>query len=83
MIEAAVEEFLRYDSPIQSAARIAMEDVELGGQRIDKGQRVTMIVGPRTGTPCGCQILTSWTSPEKTTATCRSGLVLAFVWAPH
>ena len=31
MIETAVEEFLRYDSPIPAVARIAMEDIELGG----------------------------------------------------
>ena len=45
MIETAVEDFLRYESPIQSAARIAMEDIEIGGQRIDKGQRVTLMLG--------------------------------------
>jgi cytochrome P450 len=51
MIETAIEEFLLYDSPIQSAARIAMEDMELGGQSIDKGQRVAMIVGAANRDP--------------------------------
>ncbi|MFP6636698.1 MAG: cytochrome P450, partial [Dehalococcoidia bacterium] len=37
--------FLRYESPIQSAARIAMEGIKIGGQRIDKGQRVTLMLG--------------------------------------
>ena len=45
MIETDVKEFLRYESPIQSAARIAMEDIEIGGQRIDKDQRVTLMLG--------------------------------------
>lgn len=51
MIETAVEEFLRYDSPVQSAARIAMADIELGGKRIDKGQRVTMVLGAANRDP--------------------------------
>jgi cytochrome P450 len=34
---AAVEEFLRYESPVQAALRIAREPVELGGVRIPAG----------------------------------------------
>lgn len=34
---AAVEEFLRYESPVQAALRVAREPVELGGVRIPAG----------------------------------------------
>lgn len=40
LIPAAVEETLRYDSPVQMLFRIAREDVEMHGQRIPKGSMV-------------------------------------------
>lgn len=36
----AVEEFLRYDSPILSLGRIVKEDTELGGKQLTAGERV-------------------------------------------
>ena len=38
LAESAVEEFLRYDGPVQGTARVAMEQIEVGGQKIDEGQ---------------------------------------------
>ena len=38
LVESAVEEFLRYDGPVQGTARVAMADVEIGGQTIKEGQ---------------------------------------------
>jgi cytochrome P450 len=38
LAEPAVEEFLRYDGPVQGTARVAMEDIEIGGQTIQEGQ---------------------------------------------
>jgi len=38
LVESAVEEFLRYDGPVQGTARVAMADVEIGGQAIKEGQ---------------------------------------------
>lgn len=40
LIPAAVEETLRYDSPVQMLFRIAREDVEMHGERIPKGAMV-------------------------------------------
>jgi cytochrome P450 len=34
LLHAAVEELLRYDSPVQATVRVATEDVEIGGQKI-------------------------------------------------
>ena len=42
---SAVEELLRYDCPVQMDGRTAMEDVEIGGKQIAKGQGVLMLIG--------------------------------------
>ena len=45
LIRSAVEEFLRYDSPVQYIARITTEDVEVGGVPIGKGEQLICVVG--------------------------------------
>jgi cytochrome P450 len=37
LVPAAIEEMLRYDSPVQLTSRIATEDVEVGGSVIPAG----------------------------------------------
>jgi cytochrome P450 len=44
-VPSATEECLRYDSSVQMAGRMTVEPVEIGGQAIDAGQRVIMILG--------------------------------------
>ena len=39
-METAVEEFLRYDSPILSVGRMVKEETELGGKQLSAGERV-------------------------------------------
>lgn len=51
LVEGAVEELLRYDSPAQIAGRWTTEAIELGGQRIPPGQRVTMLLGAANRDP--------------------------------
>jgi cytochrome P450 len=41
----AVEELLRYDSPVQLVSRVAYEDVELGGVTVGAGERVVAYLG--------------------------------------
>jgi cytochrome P450 len=41
----AVEELLRYDSPVQINRRMTRVDVELGGQRIAAGDRILTVIG--------------------------------------
>ena len=77
MIETAIEEFLLYDSPIQSAARIAMEDMELGGQSIDKGQRVAMIVGAANRDP------ERFSDPDRLDITREDNRHLSFGFGSH
>ncbi len=40
----AVEELLRYDSPFQMTSRTALEDVELGGKTIRKGDQLYVLL---------------------------------------
>jgi cytochrome P450 len=40
----ATEEALRYDSPVKSIQRIAMDDIEIGGQTIHKDDRVRWFI---------------------------------------
>lgn len=42
---AAVEEILRFRSPVQMTARIAMEDIEIDGLCIAKGESVVALLG--------------------------------------
>jgi cytochrome P450 len=45
IIGAAVEELLRYDSPVSWLVRVALEDLVVRGRRIEKGQRVFVSIG--------------------------------------
>ena len=51
LIDTAVEEFLRYDSPIQHQTRVAREDFKLDGQQIRQGQRVLPMLGAANRDP--------------------------------
>ena len=47
----AIEECLRYDSPVQSRTRVVTADIELGGQRIAAGQTLFLLVGAANRDP--------------------------------
>ena len=51
LLDNAIEELLRHQSPIQYMGRIAMEDVEIGGTAIPDGQRIRMYVGAANRDP--------------------------------
>jgi cytochrome P450 len=51
LIKSAVEELLRYESPIQFTARVAREDVDLDGRRIRGGQTVVALFGAANRDP--------------------------------
>lgn len=48
---AAVEELLRYDSPVQLVIRFTHEELELGGRTIPKGARVMLLLGAANHDP--------------------------------
>jgi len=45
LAESAVEELLRFDSPVQLVSRVVYEPVELGGMTIEPGERVVAYLG--------------------------------------
>lgn len=45
LVAAAVEEFLRYDAPIQAAARMVTEPFELAGRTIRRGRLLVLLLG--------------------------------------
>jgi len=51
LIISAVEELLRYDSPLQRQTRVAKEDFELAGKHICKGQPVLSMLGAANRDP--------------------------------
>lgn len=51
LIETAVDEFLRYESPTQFTGRTATADCELGGKRIAKGDFVVLGLGAANRDP--------------------------------
>jgi cytochrome P450 len=51
LIEVAVEELLRFDSPLQRIWRMATEDVEIDGKHIRKGQIVLPTMGAANRDP--------------------------------
>ena len=51
MMDSAINELLRYDSPVQLDGRIVQEDVEISGVRIQAGQRVISSIGAANRDP--------------------------------
>lgn len=51
LIRTAIEELLRYDSPVQIAGRGARADVEIGGQVIRAGEPTMLLVGAANRDP--------------------------------
>ena len=51
LLVRATEELLRYDSPVKRAPRIALEDIELAGQKIREGEKVMAIINAANRDP--------------------------------
>jgi hypothetical protein len=51
LIAGAVDELLRYDSPVQVLGRTATQDMELGGRSIGKGQGIVLLLGSANRDP--------------------------------
>ena len=51
LLDGAIEELLRYDTPVQRMARFAKEETELAGFTIKKGETVVAIMGAANRDP--------------------------------
>ena len=51
LTDSAVEEFLRYDGPVQSTARVATEQLEIRGKTIEQAQLVIALLGAANRDP--------------------------------
>ncbi len=51
LIDATVEELLRFDSSVQIDGRTVLEDVEIGGKKISAGQRLILLIGAANRDP--------------------------------
>jgi hypothetical protein len=51
LLPAAIEEFMRFDSPLQLFERTATEDVEIGGITVGKGQKIAALLGSANHDP--------------------------------
>ncbi len=77
MIPAAVEELLRFVSPVLWVSRVPAEDIELNGQVLRKGSRVQLGIGAANHDP------SEFTNPEQLDFTRPKVNSLAFGYGPH
>ena len=77
LIPAAVEELLRFESPIQHTARVAREDVVLGGKNIRRGQSVIAVIAAGNRDPV------RFPQPDTLDLKRTDNRHLAFGWGAH
>ena len=77
LIPSAVEELLRYESPSQHTARLAPDDVELGGKTIRKRQAVIAVMGAANRDP------ERFPDPDRLDICRQDNRHVAFAWASH
>jgi hypothetical protein len=77
LIPSAVEELLRYESPSQHTARLARENVELGGRQIRKRDAVIAVMGAANRDP------DRFPDPDRLDVARTDNRHLAFGWAAH
>ena len=51
LVSGAVDELLRYDSPVQMTQRVATEDLELAGHRVTAGDELLLVLGAANRDP--------------------------------
>ena len=75
--KSAVEELLRYESPVQHTARIAPADFQLGGKTIQKGSRIVVVLAAANRDP------NRFPDPDHLDLLREDNRQVAFGWAAH
>ncbi|MDF0487298.1 cytochrome P450 [Sphingomonas sp. H39-1-10] len=77
IIETAIEELLRYESPSQHTSRIATEDTVMGGKLIKKGTPVMAVMAAANRDP------ERFANPDALDFERKDNRHMAFGWAAH
>jgi cytochrome P450 len=77
LVPNAIEELLRYDSPVQRTARITTADVELAGHAIGKGAMVVTALGAANRDPA------QFADPDRLDVTRRDVRHISFGYGIH
>jgi pimeloyl-[acyl-carrier protein] synthase len=77
IVGSAVEELLRFESPVQHTARIAPADMQLGGKTIRKDARVVAVLAAANRDP------NRFPGPDRLDLLRPDNRHLAFGWAAH
>src|SRR6266516_855713 len=77
LVSSAVEELLRYESPSQHTARLAPDDVQLGGKTIRKRQAAIAVMGAANRDP------ERFPDPDRLDICRPDNRHVAFAWASH
>lgn len=77
LLDSAIDEILRYDNPVQITYRSALEDAEIGGRLIRKGDLVNTIIASANRDP------ERFTNPDQFDITRSEGRHLSFGLGIH
>lgn len=77
LVRTGVEELLRYDGPVHVTARIATEDLDIGGFRIGEGEQVVAMLGAAGRDPA------QFPEPHRLDVSRSPNRHLAFGGGPH
>ncbi len=77
LIQGAIEELLRYDSPVQRTGRIPTTDIEIGGTRIPQGSLVSVQLGAANRDPA------HFPDPDRLDIGRTENRHIAFGWGIH
>jgi cytochrome P450 len=77
LVKGAVEELLRYDSPVQMISRVVKQDFEYAGKPIQKGQYAMLFLGAANRDPA------QFADPDRLDITRAERGQLSFGYGPH
>ena len=77
LIRPAIEEVMRYDSPVQATSRVAREPIAIGGQTIEPGQNVYLLFGSANRDDA------QFPDPQRFDITRQPNRHLSFAHGPH